>query len=256
LAGGTMMARLQAAIAACGAAWRSLPWHEGDPTATEACALRITSVVPTLVAALWRFERGEDPVPPHPPLAHPPNYLWSPHGVRPTAAETIALDRSLVLPAEHGMNASTFTARVIASTGADVIGAIAGAAGALSGPLHGGAPSLVLDMLDAVAVPGRAGAWVDEAMRAGRRLMGFGRRVYRAEDPRAACLRDTARELGSERVTLATAVEAAALSALRRAKPDRALYTNVEFWSAVVLEHAGMPRELFTPTFCVSRTAG
>lgn len=256
VAGGTMMARVQAAIAACGAALGARPWHEDDPVRAATDALRITSMMPTLVAALWRLAHGKEPVEPDPTLGHAANFLWMLHGRPPTLAEATALDRYLVLTAEHGMNASTFTARVIASTGADVIGAVAGAAGALSGPLHGGAPALVLDMLDAVGVPEHAAAWVDEQMHTGRRLMGFGHRVYRAEDPRAACLRDTARTLGSDRVVLATAVEAAALAALRRAKPDRALYTNVEFWSAVVLERAGIPRALFTPTFCISRTAG
>jgi citrate synthase len=160
------------------------------------------------------------------------------------------------LTAEHGMNASTFTARVIASTGTDVASALAGAVGAFAGPLHGGAPSLVLDMLDDIGTPDRVVPWLDAALAGGRRLMGFGHRVYRAEDPRAACLRDTAVELGGPRIALASAVEAAALARLRAAKPNRALYTNVEFWAAIVLERVGIPRELFTPTFAVARVAG
>jgi citrate synthase len=168
----------------------------------------------------------------------------------------LAVNQYLILLAEHGMNASTFTARVIASTGADIGSAIAGACGALSGPLHGGAPSLVLDMLDEIGTPDNAEPWIKDAIATGKRIMGFGHRVYKAEDPRAACFRDTSSQLGSDRVTLAKAVEATTLEELRASKPGRALYTNVEFWSAVVLERAGIPRQLFTPTFAASRTIG
>jgi citrate synthase len=145
---------------------------------------------------------------------------------------------------------------VIASTGADIGSAVAGAAGALSGPLHGGAPSLVLDMLDEIGTSDNAEPWIKDAIVKGKRIMGFGHRVYKAEDPRAACFRDTASDLRSERVSLAKAVEATTLEELRAAKPGRALYTNVEFWSAVVLERAGIPRQLFTATFAASRTIG
>jgi citrate synthase len=254
--GGAPMAQLQAAIAACGAAWGLRPWHGRAIDAVPDEALRIAAVVPTLVAALWRLGRGEDVVEPDPALDHVANYLWMLHGRRPSAEETIAARTYLILTAEHGMNASTFTARVIASTGADVASAVAGAAGALSGPLHGGAPSFVLDMLDDVGTPERAAAWIAEALAGKQRIMGFGHRVYRTEDPRAACLRETAERLGGERVALARGVETAALAALRAAKPGRALYTNVEFWSAVVLERAGIPRALFTPTFTASRVVG
>ncbi len=253
---GPFMARLQAAIAASAAAWDVRPWHERDPREAHAVARRLTAVVPTLVAALWRAAEGREPVPPDPTLGHAANYLWMLEAARPAPDRVLALERYLVLTAEHGMNASTFTARVIASTGADVVAAVTGAAGALAGPLHGGAPSLVLDMLDEIGTAERAAPWVAEAVAGGRRLMGFGHRVYRAEDPRAACLRDTAEELGGERVALARVVEQAALACLRAAKPGRALFTNVEFYSAVVLERAGIPRPLFTPTFCVSRTVG
>ena len=167
-----------------------------------------------------------------------------------------ALDAYWTSAAEHGMNASTFTARVVASTGADVAAALSAAVGALSGPLHGGAPSRVLTMLDAVEREGDASAWVRRALDAGERLMGFGHRVYRAEDPRARVLRRTAQELGSARYETAIALEAAALEALRERKPDRVLATNVEFWSAVVLDLAEVPPELFTPLFVCARTAG
>src|SRR3954449_7673642 len=167
-----------------------------------------------------------------------------------------AIDAYWISAAEHGMNASTFTARVIASTGADVAAALSGAVGALSGPLHGGAPSRVLKMLDEVAESGDADAYVKAKLDSGDRLMGFGHRVYRAEDPRARVLRRTAREIGARRVEVAEALETAALAELKARKPDRVLATNVEFWSAVVLDYAEVPPELFTPMFACARVAG
>ncbi len=167
-----------------------------------------------------------------------------------------AIDAYWISAAEHGMNASTFTARVIASTGADIAAAMSGAVGALSGPLHGGAPSRVLKMLDDVEVSGDADRWVKQALDRGERLMGFGHRVYRAEDPRARVLRRTARQIGAPRVEVAESLENAALAELRARRPDRVLATNVEFWSAVVLDSADIPPELFTPMFASARTAG
>jgi citrate synthase len=167
-----------------------------------------------------------------------------------------ALDAYWVSAAEHGLNASTFTARIVASTGADCAAALAAAIPALSGPLHGGAPTRVLRMLDEVEALGDAERWVRAALDRGERLMGFGHRVYRAEDPRARVLRRTARELGSPRLEVAEAVERAALAELRARKPDRVLATNVEFWSAVVLDVARVPPELFTAVFACARVAG
>ena len=167
-----------------------------------------------------------------------------------------AIDAYWISAAEHGMNASTFTARVVASTGADVAAALSAAVGALSGPLHGGAPARVLKMLDEVEQMGDADAYVRGVLDRGERLMGFGHRVYRAEDPRAAVLRRTAKAIGSPRAEVAEVLEAAALAELRARKPDRVLATNVEFWSAVVLDHAQVPPELFTPLFTCARTAG
>ena len=167
-----------------------------------------------------------------------------------------AIDAYWISAAEHGMNASTFTARVVASTGADVAAALSAAVGALSGPLHGGAPSRVLKMLDDVEAIGDADRYVKDMLDRGERLMGFGHRVYRAEDPRARVLRRTARRIGSRRVEVAEALERAALAELQARKPDRVLATNVEFWSAVVLDFADVPPELFTPMFTCARTAG
>jgi citrate synthase len=167
-----------------------------------------------------------------------------------------AIDAYWISAAEHGMNASTFTARVVASTGADVAAALSAAVGALSGPLHGGAPSRVLKMLDEVAATGDAEQYVKGVLDRGDRLMGFGHRIYRAEDPRARVLRTTARRLGSPRVEVAEALEQAALTELQARKPDRVLATNVEFWSAVVLDFADVPPALFTSMFTCARTAG
>jgi citrate synthase len=167
-----------------------------------------------------------------------------------------AIDAYWISAAEHGMNASTFTARVVASTGADVAAALSAAVGALSGPLHGGAPSRVLKMLDEVERSGDAESWVRDALDRGERLMGFGHRVYRAEDPRASVLRRTCRELGSPRFEVAEALEQAALAELQARRPDRVLATNVEFWSAVVLDLAEVPPELFTSMFTCARVAG
>ncbi len=167
-----------------------------------------------------------------------------------------AIDAYWISAAEHGMNASTFTARVVASTGADVAAALSAGVGALSGPLHGGAPSRVLSMLDEVERTGDAERWVKDALDSGERLMGFGHRVYRAEDPRARVLRSTAREIGAPRLEVAERLEEAALAELKARKPDRVLATNVEFWSAVVLDYADVPPELFTPMFSCARVAG
>ena len=167
-----------------------------------------------------------------------------------------AMDAYFVSAAEHGMNASTFTGRVIASTGADVAAAISGAIGAMSGPLHGGAPSRVLHMIEGVERTGDADAYVKGVLDRGERLMGFGHRVYRAEDPRARVLRRTAKELNAERYEVAVALEQAALNELRSRRPDRALETNVEFWAAIILDFAEVPAHLFTSMFTCARLAG
>src|SRR5919205_4656007 len=167
-----------------------------------------------------------------------------------------AIDAYWSSAAEHGMNASTFTARVITSTGADVAAAFSGAIGAMSGPLHGGAPSRVLGMIEEVEKTGDAVSYVKQLLDSGERLMGFGHRVYRAEDPRARVLRRTARELGAPRYEVAEALEKAALAELRERRPDRVLETNVEFWSAIVLDFAEVPASMFTAMFTCARTAG
>jgi citrate synthase len=167
-----------------------------------------------------------------------------------------AVDSYWSSAAEHGMNASTFTARVVTSTGADVGAALSGAIGAMSGPLHGGAPSRVLHMIEEVERRGDAASYVKALLDNGERLMGFGHRVYRAEDPRARVLRRTARELGAPRYEVAEALERAALAELAERRPDRVLETNVEFWAAIVLDFAQVPPHMFTSMFTCARTAG
>jgi citrate synthase len=167
-----------------------------------------------------------------------------------------AIDTYWICTAEHGLNASTFTARVVASTGADCAASLSSAVGALSGPLHGGAPARVLPMLDGAAAADSVAEYVTHLLDSGDRLMGFGHRVYRAEDPRARLLRGTARELGSPRFRVAEELEQVALAELHRRKPDRVLATNVEFWSAVVLDVADIPPRLAPAMFACSRTAG
>ena len=167
-----------------------------------------------------------------------------------------AIDAYWASAAEHGMNASTFTARVIASTGADVAAALSGAVGAMSGPLHGGAPARVLHMVEEVERTGNAEAYVKTALDHGDRLMGFGHRVYRAEDPRARVLRRIAKDLGAPRYEVAVALENAALNELHARRPDRVLATNVEFWAAIMLDFAEVPPHMFTSMFSCARTAG
>jgi citrate synthase len=174
----------------------------------------------------------------------------------PDPKKVKAVDAYWSSAAEHGMNASTFTARVITSTGADVGAALSGAIGAMSGPLHGGAPSRVLHMIDEVEKTGDATTYVKGLLDSGERLMGFGHRVYRAQDPRARVLRRTAMELGAPRYEVAEALEKAALEELRNRRPDRVLETNVEFWAAIVLDFAEVPPHMFTSMFTCARTGG
>jgi citrate synthase len=176
-------------------------------------------------------------------------------------ADAAALEAYLVTVAEHGMNASTFAARVVASTGSDLVSSIVAGLGALKGPLHGGAPGLVLDMLDAIGEPERAEAWLKGELEAGRRIMGMGHRIYRVRDPRAAVLEKAVEALerggvAGSRLRLARATEKAAETALSARHAGRPLRANVEFYTAVVLEAVGLPREAFTATFAVGRVAG
>lgn len=210
-------------------------------------------------AAAWA-RRGLSPIAPDPSLPHAADYLRMIDGRAPSAARIAALNAYLVTVTDHGMNASTFAARVVASTGSDLTSAIVAAIGALKGPLHGGAPGPVLDMLDAIGAPENAVAWLEAELAAGRRIMGMGHRIYRVRDPRAAVLEGAierlARSQGSPRLALARAVERAAEGVLRGRYPNRPLHANVEFYTAVLLDAVGLPRTLFTPTFAVGRVVG
>lgn len=219
-------------------------------------ALRLCAVVPTILAAAWNLRRGAPVVDPRPDLGATANYLWMLEGVEPAPARARAVEQYQILTIDHGFNASTFTARVIASTGADLAAAICGAIGALSGPLHGGAPSRALAMLDEIGSPERAAPWLRAAVERGDRVMGFGHRVYKTDDPRSVFLRDVATRLGGPLVDFARQVERTAVDVLTELKPGRRLYTNVEFYAGVVMHSCGVARELFTPTFAASRMIG
>ena len=218
--------------------------------------LAITAITPTLMAALFRMSKGLEPVQPRTGWSTAKNYLWMMNAVEPEDRHVWAIERYLISTIDHGFNSSTFTARVITSTGADVGAAVVGAIGALSGPLHGGAPSRALDMLDAIGSPERAEPWIRDAVANGDRIMGFGHRVYKGEDPRSTLLRDVAHELGGSLVEFAATVEETIIRVLAELKPGRELNTNVEFYAGVVMETCGVPRSMFTPTFACSRVIG
>ncbi|KOX46803.1 citrate synthase/methylcitrate synthase [Streptomyces sp. NRRL F-7442] len=214
------------------------------------------AAVPTLLTALYRLGRGLEPVEPREDLSYAANYLYMVTGEEPDEARTRAVEQYLISTIDHGFNASTFTARVIASTGADVAACLAGAVSALSGPLHGGAPSRALDTLDAIGTPDRIDGWIRERVLAGDRIMGFGHAVYRTEDPRSRMLREVAQRFGGPRVEFAVEVERQVEAILAELKPGRELHTNVEFYAGVVMELCGLPREMFTPTFAAARVVG
>jgi citrate synthase len=219
--------------------------------------LDLIAQAPTALARYVRRSSGLDPVEPREDLGHVEHFLYLLEGQRPDSERARALERYFVLVADHGMNASTFTLRIVVSTQSDLVSAATAAVGALKGPAHGGAPARVVEMLDRIGTADRAEAWIGDALRRRERIMGFGHRVYKTEDPRAELLREIARNVAEpERFALAQAVEEHALRALRRARPDVPLYTNVEFYAGVVLEAVGLPRDLFAPTFALARTAG
>jgi citrate synthase len=225
------------------------------PDLDEAVAL--TAKFPGILAAFFRLRQGLQPVTPKIEHNTAQSYLYQLFDREPEEKHWRPLEVYLTLLADHGMNASTFTARVIASTGSDLCSAITGAVGALKGPLHGGAPSKVLDMLEAIGSAENVDRWLTEALDRGDRLMGFGHRVYKAEDPRAEILRGMAAEASTpEFFELSRRTEERALEMLHERKPGRRLYTNVEFYSAAVLSAVGLPGDMFTPTFAVSRVTG
>jgi citrate synthase len=227
----------------------------------EACNEDIVGAMAVFLAAWNRGRHGAPPRAPDPSLGHAADLFRMAFEDAPAPSRVAALETYLVTVVEHGMNASTFAARVVASTGADTVSAVVAAIGALKGPLHGGAPGPVLDMLDAIGEPANAVDWLAKEVAAGRRIMGMGHRVYRVRDPRAAVLENALVALvrsgcSTPRLALARAVEQAAVGVLRAKYPDRPLLANVEFYTAVLLDALGVPRTLFTPMFAASRAAG
>jgi citrate synthase len=246
------MDALRTAVSAWGTT-QDLPW---PPTVEQARAL--TSFSPSALAAFARLRAGEEPVEPDPSLDLVPGFLYQLTGSRPDPATARALDAYFIVGSEHGFNASTFTARVITSTRSDIASAVTGAIGTMKGPLHGGAPSEVVDQLSKVGSVDHAEAWIREALDRGERLMGFGHRVYRAYDPRAAALRTVAEGMAHkpEWLQLAIQVEDVALRILAEKHPDRPLKTNVEYYAAPVLMGVGLAPDLFPATFSLARHAG
>ncbi|CAM4418238.1 MAG: Citrate synthase 1 [Legionellaceae bacterium] len=231
---------------------------EADRVPTTDQALEILAKAPTIITYHYNYINGIEERQPRMDLSHAANYLYMLHGEEPAESHIRALDTYLMLSADHDMNASTFTSRVITSTRAGIISAIVGAIGALIGPLHGGAPSKVDDMLDAIGTEENVEKWLREQLENGERLMGFGHRVYKTYDPRAAALREVTQEFADENhlFKLSLLVEKVAIKLLEEYKPGRNLYPNLEFWAAGVLRTIRLPRELYTSTFCLSRIAG
>ena len=232
---------------------------DGDDLTT---ALRLIAAPAVFTAAVVRRQAGEAAIAPDPSLSHAADILRMLRGVPAPAAEVRAFETYLVTVIDHGLNASTFTARVIASTHAGLASAFLGGISALKGPLHGGAPGPVIDMLDAIGEPKNARAWIEAALDRGDRLMGFGHRVYKVRDPRADALKKAVRTLGEGsavlpgRLAFAEAVEQAALAILKDRKPGRSLQTNVEFYTALLLEALAFPPSAFTCVFAMGRSAG
>jgi citrate synthase len=255
-AGGPLMDQLRSAVSLIGHSQGFRPWLDVSAAELRSNALTVCAAVPTVIMALHRVGLGLDPIDPDPRLGYGGNYLWMLNGEQPDAEVARAVEQYQILTIDHGFNASTFTSRVITSTGADLAGAVTGGIAALSGPLHGGAPSRALDLLDAVGTPGNARPYLVEAVTHGERIMGFGHRVYKTDDPRSVFLRGVAERIGAAKADFAKQVEQTVVDVLAELKPGRDLYANVEFYAGVVMEDCGLPRDLFSPTFASSRVIG
>ena len=252
---------LRTTISLLGAHLGFRPSLDVDAAQLRQDAMRVCAVVPTFLTAIHRIQHGLEPIEPDPELAYAANYLYMLNGTVPEPDHARAVEQYLISTIDHGFNASTFTARVVASTGADVGACVVAAIGALSGPLHGGAPSRALDLVDEIGSADRIDAVIRARLDAGERIMGFGHAVYRTADPRAVMLRRLAAELATtdeERafVELVGQVERRVLELLEERKPGRALNANVELYAGVVMSLCGIPREMFTPTFAASRVVG
>lgn len=246
-----MMSVLRTAVSALESLAYAYP-----PTVEQAAA--VTMKLPTIIAYRYHRLKGTTPVAPRSDLGHTANYLYMLRGVEPSPVHVRALEAYLILLMEHGMNSSTFAARVIASTRSDIVSSLTGAIGALKGPLHGGAPSHVMNMLRGIGTKDQAEAWIRNKLESDGRIMGFGHRVYKTTDPRAVALRELALRLSASDpwLELAVHVEEVAIRLLEEYKPGKKLYTNVEFYAAAVMNAIEFEEELFTPTFAVTRTVG
>lgn len=224
----------------------------------EEQAVELVAKIPTIITYYYNTSHDKPAINPNPQLSHVENYLYMLQGSKPKESHARAVETYLMLSADHDMNASTFTARVVTSTQADFVSAVTAAIGALIGPLHGGAPSKVDDMLDAIGTKENAEPWIRKQLEDGKRLMGFGHRIYKTYDPRAAALREVTKKFAAHDhyLDLSLHVEKVAIKLLDEYKPGRKLYPNLEFWAAGVLRTINLPRELYTPTFCVGRIAG
>lgn len=247
---------VRAALLATAEIERHQPVLDIDAERRRADALRLIAIVPTIVSRHYRRRAGLDPIDPDPTLSHAADYLRMSTGAVASDVAARAVEKYLVATIDHGFNASTFTARVVASTGASVASALVAGLGALSGPLHGGAPGRALSMIEDIGSGERAGEWVQARLDVGDKIMGFGHAVYRAEDPRGIVLREAAEHIGGDLARRAVDIEQAILATLAEWKPGQTIVTNVEYWAAVALGLAGVPTELFTPSFAVSRVIG
>lgn len=232
------------------------PTLDVDHEQRRADAMRLIAIVPTVVARHYRRRHGEEPIAPNAELSHAADYIHMATGESPDRLHATAVEKYLVATIDHGFNASTFTSRVVASTGASVASALVAGLGALSGPLHGGAPGRALSMIEEIGSAENARSWVEAKLDANEKIMGFGHAVYRAEDPRGIVLREAAEDIGGDLAKKAVGIEQEILAKLAEWKPDQTIVTNVEYWAAVALGIAGLPTELFTPSFAVSRVIG
>jgi citrate synthase len=255
-AGGSPLQGWRTALSLLAGVEGAPPLWDADPATHRAQALRVAALTPTVLAALHRLRSGQEPLLPREDLGTAANWSYLVTGRVPDAERARALEQYLIATVDHGFAASTFAARVVASTGADLLSAVIAAIGAFSGPLHGGAPDRALAGLDEIGSPDRIDAWVRRKVAAGDRVMGFGHAVYRTDDPRSVLLREVALGLGGELAEFAVAVDAGVTRVLAELRPGRRLYANVEFYAGVVMELCGVPRSMFTPTFAVSRIVG
>lgn len=252
---GHPMAALQASVAGLGMFY---PARDVTNSKTNwESVIRLIAKLPTIVAAFHRLRHGDDAIPPREDLSHAANFYWMLFGREPSTAVARVLDACLVLHAEHQMNASTFSARVTGSTLADPYSVVAAAVGTLSGPLHGGANEEVLDMLEEIGEPGKAAGWLEHAVATKKKIMGMGHRVYKVKDPRATVLQELAEHVFAEsgkpaRYDLALQLESAAVKILG----PKGIYPNVDFFSGIIYEALGIPRDLFTPIFAIARVTG